>query len=348
MDIENMGSAPDIDNFDASKLDRGDNLIVAEKATEPAKVEDKVSDIFEGKGEGAKVEGEPAAKVEGEGEPAAKVDEAGELADKGEDDKGRDDKGRFEAKIPKSRFDEAVGKEREAREAAERRAAEAERKLQEGQAAQVRTYQIDAIEADIANLEQKHADLLLDGNAKEAAAVMKEIRMAERRIARAESDAIADQRVTRTLETQKFDTVVARIEADYPEFNPDSDKYDTDLVGLVLAKQGNLIRSEGMTPSAAMEKAAKDVAERFLKTGEVEAKVEEKKGLASTQAADRKQEQVAKNLEASQRQPASMKDAGIDSDKAGKTSSIDVNTMSADELAALPEATRQRLRGDFV
>ena len=348
MDIESMGSAPDIDNFDASKLDRGDNLIVAEKATEPAKVEDKVSDIFEGKGEGAKVEGEPAAKVEGEGEPAAKVDEAGELADKGEGDKGRDDKGRFEAKIPKSRFDEAVGKEREAREAAERRAAEAERKLQEGQAAQVRTDQIDAIEADIANLEQKHADLLLDGNAKEAAAVMKEIRMAERRIARAESDAIADQRVTRTLETQKFDTVVARIEADYPEFNPDSDKYDTDLVGLVLAKQGNLIRSEGMTPSAAMEKAAKDVAGRFLKAGEAETKVEEKKGLASTQAADRKQEQVAKNLEASQRQPASMKDAGIDSDKAGKTSSIDVSTMSADELAALPEATRQRLRGDFV
>lgn len=346
MDIESMGSAPDIDNFDASKLDRGDNLIVAEKATEPAKVEDKVSDIFEGKGEGAKVEGEPAAKVEGGGEPAAKVDEAGELADKGEDDKGRDDKGRFEAKIPKSRFDEAVGKEREAREAAERRAAEAERKLQEGQAAQVRTDQIDAIEADIANLEQKHADLLLDGNAKEAAAVMKEIRMAERRIARAESDAIADQRVTRTLETQKFDTVVARIEADYPEFNPDSDKYDTDLVGLVLAKQGNLIRSEGMTPSAAMEKAAKDVAGRFLKPEE--AKVEGKKGLASTQAADRKQEQVAKNLEASQRQPASMKDAGIDSDKAGKTSSIDVSTMSADELAALPEATRQRLRGDFV
>lgn len=346
MNIENMGAAPDIDNFDASKLDRGDNLIVAEKAPEPAKVEDKVSDIFEGKGEGAKVEGEPAAKTDEAGEPAAKVDEAGELADKGEDDKGRDDKGRFEAKIPKSRFDEAVGKEREAREAAERRAAEAERKLQEGQAAQVRTDQIEAIEADIANLEQKHADLLLDGNAKEAAAVMKEIRMAERRIARAESDAIADQRVTRTLETQKFDTVVARIEADYPEFNPDSDKYDTDLVGLVLAKQGNLIRSEGLTPSAAMEKAAKDVAERFLKVEE--AKVEEKKGLASTQAADRKQEQVAKNLEASQRQPASMKDAGIDSDKAGKTSSIDVNTMSADELAALPEATRQRLRGDFV
>lgn len=345
MDIENMGSAPDIENFDASKLDRGDSLIAAEKTPEPAKPDDKVSDIFEGKGK-VEGEGEPAAKVEGEGEPAAKTEEVGEPPEKVEDDKVRDEKGRFEAKIPKSRFDEAVGKEREAREAAERRAAEAERKLQEGQAAQVRTDQIEAIEADIANLEQKHADLLLDGNAKEAAAVMKEIRMAERKIARAESDAIADQRVTRTLETQKFDTVVARIEADYPEFNPDSDKYDTDLVGLVLAKQGNMMRSEGMTPSAAMEKAAKDVAERFLKAAET--KVEDKKGLASTQAADRKQEQVSKNLEANQRQPPSMKDAGIDSDKAGKTGDIDVSKMSADELAALPETTRQRLRGDFV
>lgn len=346
MDIENMGSAPDIENFDASKLDRGDSLIAAEKTPEPAKPDDKVSDIFEGKGK-VEGEGEPAAKVEGEGEPAAKTEEVGEPPEKVEDDKVRDEKGRFEAKIPKSRFDEAVGKEREAREAAERRAAEAERKLQEGQAAQVRTDQIEAIEADIANLEQKHADLLLDGNAKEAAGVMKEIRMAERKIARAESDAIADQRVTRTLETQRFDTVVARIEADYPEFNPDSDKYDTDLVALVLAKQGNLIRSEGMTPSVAMERAAKDVAGRFLKVEEAKPEPD-KKGLGNTQAADRKQEQVAKNLETQQRQPASMKESGIDSDKAGKTSDIDVGSMSADEMAALPEATRKRLRGDFV
>lgn len=339
MDIENMGSAPDIDNFDASKMDRGDSIIAPEKAPEPAKVEDKVEDIFKA--------GEPAAKTDEAGEPAAKTDEAGEPVEKVEDDKSRDDKGRFEAKIPKSRFDEAVGKEREAREAAERRAAEAERRLQEGQAAQVRTDQIEAIEADISALEQKHADLLLDGNAKEAAAVMKEIRMAERKIARAEADAVADQRVTRTIEAQKFDTVVARIEADYPEFNPDSEKYDTDLVSLVLAKQASLVRSEGLSPSVAMERAAKDVAGRFLKVEEGKPEPD-KKGLGNTQAADRKQEQVAKNLEAQQRQPASMKDAGIDSDKAGKTSDIDVSKMSADELAALPEATRQRLRGDFV
>ena len=326
MDLENLGSAPDIENFDASKLDRGDSLIQQSEVKDPV-VDDKVADVF-------------PTKVE---DPE---DDKGADPTKVDGDQTRDDKGRFEAKIPKSRFDEAVGKERDAREAAERRAAELERQLKEGQAAQVRTEQIEAIEADITALEQKHADLLLDGNSKEAAAVMKEIRMAERKIARAESDAIADQRVSRTIEAQKFDTVVARIEADFPEFNPESDKFDADLVSLVLAKQGNLIRSEGLSPSAAMEKAAKDVAGRFLKQAE-DTKVEEKKGL-STQAVDRKQEQVAKNIDASKRQPADMRDVGIDSDKAGKTENIDVGSMSADELAALPEATRKRLRGDFA
>ena len=338
MDLENLGSAPDIENFDASKLDRGDSLIQQSEVKDPV-VDDKVADVFP-----TKVEDQ--TKVEDTTKVEDPEDDKGADPTKVDGDQTRDDKGRFEAKIPKSRFDEAVGKERDAREAAERRAAELERQLKEGQAAQVRTEQIEAIEADITALEQKHADLLLDGNSKEAAAVMKEIRMAERKIARAESDAIADQRVSRTIEAQKFDTVVARIEADFPEFNPESDKFDADLVSLVLAKQGNLIRSEGLSPSAAMEKAAKDVAGRFLKQAE-DTKVEEKKGL-STQAVDRKQEQVAKNIDASKRQPADMRDVGIDSDKAGKTENIDVGSLSAEEFAALPEATRKRLRGDFA
>ena len=188
---------------------------------------------------------------------------------------------------------------------------------------------------------------ITDGKAKEAAAVMREIRMAERQIARAEADAAADVRITRTMEKQKFDTVVARVEADYPEFNPDSESYDSDLVELVLTKQNSLIRSQGLSPSIAMDMAAKDVAARFLT--KAEAKADEVKGLAKANAAeDRKQEQVKKNLDTQKRQPASLKESGIDSDKLGKTSEMDMSTMTADEINALPEATRARLRGDYV
>ena len=339
MDMDNLGSAPDIENFDASKMDRGDSIVAPEPPVED-KPDDKVEDIFEGKEEGAEAAEEAAE--EGEKGEVAEEEEAAES-----DEKPRDEKGRFkaEAKIPKSRFDEAVGKEREAREAAERRAAELERQLKAGEQQAVRTQEIEKIEADIAALEEKHADLLLDGNAKEAAAVMKEIRMAERQIARAEADTLANQRITQTLEAQRFDTVVARIEADHPQFNPESESYDADLVELVLTKQQSLMRSQGLSPSAAMEKAAKDVSERFLKQPEP---VEEPKGLGKQAAADRKAEQLKKNLDTAKKQPASMKESGIDSDKAGQTSTIDVMSMTQDEFAALPASTLAKLRGDFA
>lgn len=326
MDLENLGSAPDIENFDPSKMDRGDVIPANEppKAEEPP-VEEKVEEPAEDKVEEPEQEDEPEEKVE--------------------EEKPRDEKGRFEAKIPKSRFDEAVGKEREAREAAERRAAELERQLKAQEAQETQTAQIEEIEAKIGELEAKHAELLLDGNSKEAAAVMKEIRHAERQIARAEADALADRRITQTLEKKTFDAVVARIEADHPQFNPESEVYDSDLVELVLTKQQALMRG-GLAPSAAMEKAAKDVAERFLKADEPK---EDPKGLAAAKAAeDRKAAQLSKNLDTAKKQPPSMKNVGIDSDKAGKNSEVDVLSMTADEFAALPEATKAKLRGDYV
>ena len=332
MDMENLGAAPDIENFDPSTMDRGDSLVAPEPEKAEPVVEDKIEDIFEDKAE-------EAEETEEVSEEEAPEEEKGE-------EKPRDEKGRFEAKIPKSRFDEAVGKEREAREAAERRANELERQLKAGEQQAVRTQEIEEIETNISALEEKHADLLLDGNAKEAAAVMKQIRMAERQIARAEADQLADARITRTLEAQKFDTVVARLEADHPQFNPESEVYDADLVELVLTKQQSLMRSQGLSPSTAMAKAAEDVANRFLKAEE--STKEDTKGLAKAAADDRRQDQIKKNLATQKQQPASMKESGIDSDKAGKASTMDVMNMTSDEFAALPESTKAKLRGDFV
>ena len=49
------------------------------------------------------------------------------------------------------------------------------------------------------------------------------------------------------------------------------------------------------------------------------------------------------------RQPASLKDAGIDSDKAGQDKAdLDVNKLSEAEFNALPAAQLAKLRGDFV
>ena len=71
------------------------------------------------------------------------------------------------------------------------------------------------------------------------------------------------------------------------------------------------------------------------------------KGLAAGKVAqDRKQAQVEKNVDTAKRQPASMKETGIDSDKAGVTAKVDYTKLTAEEREALPAATRARLRGD--
>ena len=329
MDMDNLAPAPDIENFDAKGMDRGDAI----ESTAVVVPDDKVEDIFEDKGDVAAPVDEPKA----EDEPA----------DEPEDDKPRGKDGKFTSKgIPKERFDEAVGKEREAREAAERRAEELERKLNATAQQQVQTQQTEQLEAQLEQLETKYSELMLDGDTAAATAVRKEIRQLDRAIARAESETVASQRTTQALEAQRVETAIARLEADYTPLNPDSESYDPDLVELVLSKQRSLIQGEGLSPSAALSYAAKSVMERF---GTKPEPVPEAKGLsASQQAEERKAAQIKKNLDTANRQPASMKDAGMDSDKFGASNSPDFSKMTQEEFAALPEATKAKARGDFV
>lgn len=320
LEDEIVAPGPDISNLDLSKADRGDNIPEAAKPVEAEEPEVE-------KAEGEDVGGE----VEPQAEPA------------------RDEKGRFKgdgAKIPKARFDEAVGKEREAREAAERRAAELERQLAERSKAVENNAKIEELETQIASLEKKHAELLLDGDGEAAAQIMREIRHAERRIAKEEAVAETSTHIARTLEAERVEATVARLEADYDQFNPQSENYDQDLVELVLSKQKQLIEQQGLAPSKALEKAGRDVAARFLTQGEP---VADPKGLAAGKVAtDRRAEQVVKNLDTQKRQTPSMKDAGMDSDAAGIKDKIDVSKLTAEEFAALPEATKAKLRGDSL
>ena len=324
MDMDNLAPAPDIENFTTEGVDRGDMIEAPVVETPP---DDKVEDIFE-----EKVEDTPADEPKAEDEP--------------EDEKPRGKDGKFVSKgIPKERFDEAVGKEREAREAAERRAEELERKLNATAQQQVQTQQIEQLETQLETLETKYSELMLDGDTAAATAVRKEIRQLDRAIARAESETVATQRTTQALEAQRVETAIARLEADYTPLNPESADYDPDLVELVLSKQRTLIQQEGLPPSAALSSAAKTVMERFGKQPEP---VVETKGLGAQQAADRKQQQIKKNLDTASRQPAAMRDAGLDSDKGGAALTPDINSMTQEEFKALPASTLAKLRGDYV
>lgn len=279
--------------------------------------------------------------VEDTGDEKPVVEEADEKPAV-EDEPARDEKGRF---IPKQRFDEAVGKERDAREAAERRAQDLERRLNEREQAQIKTQEVEEIESKISELEETYTQYLLDGEKEKARDTMKEIRLAERQIARMDTQAESTKATNQALEGERFNLAVATLEAEYPELNTESENYDPELVEMILDKQRRLVGT-GAAPSKAIVEATSFVMKRFAKP---EAAAEETKpeGLGK-KPDDRKAAQVSKNVDTARRQPPSMKEVGLDSDKLGEKGMPDINQMTLEEFNALPAATKSRMRGDLV
>ena len=320
--IENLGPAPDIDSIDTDNLDFGNDTEHAETKTEEQPEQEQLE--------------KEVNEANGVEDPKAKD---------AEPEQERDEKGRFTGKgvIPVERHKATLDKEREAREAAERRAAELELRLQQTAQQQEKMLRTEEIETQIESLEEKYQEQLLDGNTKEAGQIMRQIRHMERQIATAEAEARASQTTAQALEGERMELAIARLEADYPEFNTASENYDADLVSLVLAKQKAYV-SAGDSPSRAMIKAGEEVAKRFL----TKAASEDAKGLAKAAENDRQKQAVGKALSAQRAQPASMKETGMDSDTRGEKGLPDVSKMSADDFAALPEATQARLLGNLV
>ena len=267
-----------------------------------------------------------------------------EVVEDEKDEPPRDEKGKFakkEAGIPKERFDEAVNKERQAREAAERRAAELESRIQQADVNE----EFAKAEQMIEGLESKHAQLLLDGEVEKAAALMKQIRHSERELTEARMEARSSRATSQAVEEVRMEATIAKLEADYPALNTESETFDQDLVDLVLAKQAALIQNQRMTPSKALAEAAKVVMKKMAPAPAVEP---DNKGLSAAKTSDRKTEQVTKNIDTAKRQPADMKQVGVDSDKSGGSLSQTVEQMTSEEWGALPASTKAKLRGDFA
>jgi len=289
-------------------IDRGDS-IVSESEAVVEKAEETVEDAA------------PA--------PAAKAEEA-----------PRDpDTGKF---IPKGVFDSRMGKEREAREAAERRAAELEAQL--GKVS--RSEDVAKLEESIEALEKQHAKLILDGDHERASQVMRDIRMTERRISNQMNAENMAQYVSQTREEMKLDDAISRLESTYAPLNPNDGSFNQELVDDVLGWQQVYITRDRLSPSAALTKAA-DKVMASVKTDAPTAAPAAGLSAGQTPESSRKAEQVAKNIAAAAAQPASLKLAGKDGDKAGITGSIDMNTISDEDYLALPESMKAQLRGDL-
>lgn len=325
LQAENDGEGNDLPG------DRGDNLETAEQIA--AREEQVAADEVAADAKAA----EEAAEVEALAEKAA--------------EQARDEKtGKFTKKekevpdhVPKERFDEAVNKERAGREVAERRAAELEAQVRKEEESEVSKAAEEAIE----KLEAEHSQLLLDGEVAKASAKMKEIRLAVREMAAAENDVKLATATNAAVEQVRFDAVVARLKVDHSQLRNGSEDFDEDLVNFVLNEHHRQMNTGRWSPSDSMAAAAKTVMAKFRPAAAADPAGE--RSLDDAKKVDRKAEQVKKNLDTAARQPGDLKDVGKDSDKMGQVDVLpDIEKLSTEEIAALPKATLQRMRGDFV
>ena len=246
-------------------------------------------------------------------------------------------------RIPAARHKEILEKER-AKTAA--LAAEVAQLKQRGQVAEntgAANADFAAIEADVLKLEEDYANLLTDGEIKKATAVMAKIRQAERYMAETKAELKIQTATIQARESAQYQTVLSRIEAAFPELNPDHDDYSAAVEQRVI-KMSRMNQQDGMTPSAALQDAVDTI------IGASTAK----QGAATTvtprvpAGADRKRDAATAANKAISKTPPALGRVGLDSDKlgGGESSAAAVISMSQKEFAQLSDAALAKLRGD--
>lgn len=312
------GASPEEEGEDGPSANRGDTVAEETEEEENGSAEQESSE--EAKEEKAE---------EGEGEEA----KAEPVRDKDKKVAAKDEEGSKREKwIPRARFD-AVN-ERLKAERARRQELEAQAQ------AQTQTKQQAAPAFDFEAKEKAYMEAVLDGNTEQALAIRKEIRAAEQ----AEYESRVKQAVSEapkhTKEALALDGAVAEMESTYAEFNPEHEDFNQELTDEALALFRGFV-GQGYDRAAALRKAATyvAVANGLEKVGASAEKDEEKK---PEKAAEPTAKQRKEKLALAGKQPA--KAAGTSREHAVH----DLEAMTDDEFDALPEATKRRLRGDYV
>lgn len=273
---------------------------------------------------------------------AAEKKAAGEEEEEGEDKEGK----RKETRIPIARHKEILERERTEKDKALAKLAQ-----YEGAEDLVKTNEeLTKAENKLLELEGQYAKLLTDGKPEEAAKVMGEIRKLDRGINQKHLDLASAATEVRAYERARYDTTVERVEEAYPILNVDHDDYDAAKTSKVLTVAA-AYRHGGMTPSAALQEAVKDLL-GAPETKKQENAVETKARVTEAEAAKAKREEAArkKAADASSQQPARLDKAGLDADKLGGKglSGVDVMKLSFEDFSKLDETAKARMRGDVV
>lgn len=155
-------------------------------------------------------------------------------------------------KVPYERFKQAVEKERAKKEQLERELQSLRSKLDEQDSVEVTEEELNAL-----------GDLLIEGKTQDYAKGMKDIleKVFQKGVITATERAKAVAKMETTEERIARERVEAatRWQAEYPEFDPNSEVFDEDLLMEAVALR-DAYESQGFSPSAAIERAVKRLA----------------------------------------------------------------------------------------
>jgi hypothetical protein len=136
-----------------------------------------------------------------------------------------------------------------------------------------------------------------------------------------------------------FDQVVNELESQYAAFRPNTPDYNADLVQETLAISAGF-QNAGMTPAEALQRAANYTVTLF---GLAQPEAEPPPAAAPQPV---KRGGVERGAKAAAAQPPDLPRTAQREREAGDIP--DINSLSDEELDALPEAVQRRLRGDFL
>lgn len=265
-----------------------------------------------------------------------------------EDGEGQDDPTDKNARIPLSRHKTMLEKERERTAAALAEVAELKKRGAFESVVADTTAELKAMETEVSTLEAEYTELVTDGKAKEAAAVMAKIRATERTMADTRADLKIQASVAVAAESSRYQTALARIEAAYPVLNPDAPDYDSKTEARV-SRLSAANQAAGMTSTAALQDAVEAILGSQSAAQERATTVTPRPDAAVVAAA-RKAAAVAKTVAAVGDTPASLNKVGAnsDADGASKITAERAVRMSQADFAALNEKLLSDLRGDTL
>lgn len=248
-------------------------------------------------------------------------------------------------RIPKARFDEAQQKSR-----AKIKELEDKLKQTEQQHAQKQTNEeIESMQDEINELEDKWEGFLLEGEEEKAKAVRREVNAKRNEIVQKQLIQQSQQTGNAAVEQIRYETKLAIFEERYPQINPDSEAYNQ-AVEQEVGELKKAFEGLGWGSTAALEKAI-SYAIREEKTAPppVEDSKEESTEVRKSQRAHKARKAAA---EASKAMPPDASRAGRDSDKGGKGDGLpDVSKMTPDQFdkwAADNPSQMAQLRGDTL